>query len=133
MHRQLHPFFNCYGLSTVKSLGSTTYGENLASNVGTGTFGEQKPPEQILIRWFDREVDYEWPNNSHFTQVLWRATKYVGCDVASKPYKGGMCRTQVCRYARSGQSSVYTNTLTTHALYISNSVTTSTYCFIRQL
>lgn len=92
---------------------NTAYGENLASNYGTGSWGAQKEPDDILVRWVDREADVGWPENAHLTQALWRATKYVGCDVASKSYNGGMCHTQVCRYARSGESQVHTN-LPTH-------------------
>jgi len=81
---------------------NTAYGENLASNYGTGSWGKQREPDKILVRWVDNEADVGWPDNAHLTQALWRATKYVGCDVASKEFGGGMCHTQVCRYARSG-------------------------------
>ena len=38
-------------------------------------------------------------------QVLWRATAYVGCADASQPRRGGgMCHTQVCRYAKPGET-----------------------------
>jgi len=66
-----------------------------------------------------------YPDNGHFTQVLWRATEYVGCSDQTALYKknkrasktgkqnkagkkdetesGGssiMCQIQVCHYAR---------------------------------
>ena len=81
----------------------TQYGENVAGNSGSGSWGEVKPTEKILYRFVEREANWEYPKNSHLTQVLWRATKYVGCAEASKPKEGGgMCHTQVCRYARPG-------------------------------
>eukprot|EP01082_Thalassiosira_pseudonana_P008032 g6319.t1 g6319 contig23:191808-192444(+) len=51
-------------------------------------------------------MDWEWPHNAHLTQALWRATKYVGCAESSKQLGGGMCRIQVCRYARAGNCNV---------------------------
>jgi hypothetical protein len=109
VYSQIHLFFNFCDSSTLESLGNSTYGENIALNVGKGSWGEKREPEQILIRWVDYEKDYGWPNNAHLTQVLWRATKYVGCNVASKSFNGGMCHTQVCRYARAGNYHVHTN------------------------
>lgn len=81
----------------------TDWGENVAGNSGKGGWGELKTTEQVLSRFVEREADWEWPRNSHLTQVLWRATRYVGCAEAARPKEGGgMCRTQVCRYASPG-------------------------------
>ncbi|KAL3791458.1 hypothetical protein ACHAW5_008077 [Stephanodiscus triporus] len=80
----------------------TEYGENLASNFGEGSWASLREPEDILIRWVDNEADVGWPGNAHLTQVLWRATEYVGCEVASKSWNDGVCHIQVCRYARPG-------------------------------
>jgi hypothetical protein len=83
--------------------GRTPYGENLASNFGSGRDGEARSPEELLIRWVDREANKDPPNNLHLSQVLWRSSQYVGCGMASRKYgSGGMCHTQVCRYARPG-------------------------------
>jgi hypothetical protein len=83
--------------------GRTGYGENLASNFGSGRDGEARSPEELLIRWVDREANKDPPNNLHLSQVLWRSSTYVGCGMASRKYgSGGMCHTQVCRYARPG-------------------------------
>lgn len=80
------------------------YGENLASNYGTGSYGALKHPNQILTRWTEDEMSpFTWPASGHMTQVLWRATTHVGCGEAEKTMSGGKtCRTQVCRYARPG-------------------------------
>jgi hypothetical protein len=84
--------------------GRTGYGENLASNFGVGRDGEERTPEELLVRWVDREANKDPPNNLHLSQVLWRSSNYVGCGMASRKYGngGGMCHTQVCRYARPG-------------------------------
>jgi hypothetical protein len=88
---------------------NTVYGENLASNLGSGSWGQLREPELILVRWVDKEADVGWPENAHLVQALWRASTYVGCDVASKSWKDGMCHVQVCRYARPGMSHLHTN------------------------
>mmetsp|Transcript_16934 Transcript_16934/g.35105 ORF Transcript_16934/g.35105 Transcript_16934/m.35105 type:complete len:471 (-) Transcript_16934:354-1766(-) len=78
-------------------------GENLAKNVGSDDYmGQLYEPDLILNRWVDKEETWGWPGNAHFTQVLWRATRYVGCGESEMPFKNGTCRIQVCRYARAG-------------------------------
>lgn len=79
------------------------YGENLAANVGSGSWGAMKDADDIVSRFVEDEADKEWPANAHLTQCLWRATKYVGCYDAEKDMGDGkMCRVQVCRYATAG-------------------------------
>jgi len=79
------------------------YGENVAGNSGSGSWGAKRTTEQVLSRFVEREVDLGWPRNSHLTQVIWRSSKYLGCAEASKPMGGqGTCHTQVCRYSRPG-------------------------------
>ena len=78
-------------------------GENLASHSGTGSWAQVRSPDSVVTRWVDNEANDDYPANGHYTQALWRATEYVGCGEASKPKPGGgMCHTQVCRYARPG-------------------------------
>ena len=90
-------------------LDHTTYGENLASNLGTGSWGKLKPPEERLQRWVDKEATVGWHDNAHLVQALWRATRYIGCHDAAKDHFGptgkGVCHVQVCRYAMTGMSS----------------------------
>lgn len=79
------------------------FGENLAKNTGNAqTWGQLYPPDNIVNRWVDFEIGLNYPSNGHLTQCLWRASKYLGCGEAAKPFRGGMCRIQVCRYARAG-------------------------------
>jgi len=81
----------------------TEEGENLARNCGTGSWGEMYHPDDVLIRWVEREIDLNPPKNLHLTQVLWRPTKYMGCADAMREYDDGTrCHVQVCRYVRTG-------------------------------
>ena len=78
-------------------------GENLAKNMGTDDWGQLYSVENICRRWFEREEDWPWPDNAHFTQGIWRSGRYMGCAESEKDMGGGaMCRVQVCRYARAG-------------------------------
>jgi len=78
-------------------------GENLAKARGTDDWGELKPVSNIVTRWVDRESTWSWPENAHFTQALWRASRYIGCGESVKHMGDGkMCRIQVCRYTRTG-------------------------------
>jgi hypothetical protein len=76
------------------------YGENMAKNKGMGGWGELYAADKITGRFIDREVEIGYPNNYHLTQALWRASKYVGCGESEKPWNGGTCRIQVCRYSK---------------------------------
>jgi hypothetical protein len=76
------------------------YGENLAKNVGRNGWGQLYPANSIVGRWVEFEVGLPYPSNGHLTQVLWRASTYLGCGESAKEYRGGMCRVQVCRYGR---------------------------------
>eukprot|EP00577_Skeletonema_sp_RCC1716_P002696 CAMPEP_0113382062 /NCGR_PEP_ID=MMETSP0013_2-20120614/5637_1 /TAXON_ID=2843 ORGANISM="Skeletonema costatum, Strain 1716" /NCGR_SAMPLE_ID=MMETSP0013_2 /ASSEMBLY_ACC=CAM_ASM_000158 /LENGTH=916 /DNA_ID=CAMNT_0000264535 /DNA_START=15 /DNA_END=2765 /DNA_ORIENTATION=+ /assembly_acc=CAM_ASM_000158 len=81
-------------------------GENMAKNLGSNPnsgLGQLYPVESIVTRWVEREMDWNWPENAHLTQALWRGSTYVGCaDVEETKSDGSICRVQVCRYRRSG-------------------------------
>ncbi|KAL7465600.1 hypothetical protein ACHAXS_005911 [Conticribra weissflogii] len=80
-------------------------GENLAKNKGDTEFGmgQLYPPENILRRWVDNEATWDYPENAHLTQALWRGSKYLGCGDSVRTFDdGSICRIQVCRYARAG-------------------------------
>mmetsp|Transcript_2747 Transcript_2747/g.3918 ORF Transcript_2747/g.3918 Transcript_2747/m.3918 type:complete len:437 (+) Transcript_2747:169-1479(+) len=81
-----------------------SYGENLASNCGSGSWGAKPPAEQILSRWVDNEHGLSrYVNKRHYTQVLWRGTDHVGCGVAERDMGNGKtCHMQVCRYQKPG-------------------------------
>ena len=91
-----------YETGSLKHEPNVEEGENLAENKGTGSWATQRPADAILQRWVEDELSVGYPNNAHMTQVLWRPSRYVGCGDASKPYSGGTCRVQVCRYAKAG-------------------------------
>ena len=87
---------------------NTKYGECATANQGTGSFGQLHTTDQIVRRFVEREENWQPPQNSHLTQVLWRSTKYVGCAEASKGMgQGKTCHTQVCRYARPGKEYIF--------------------------
>mmetsp|Transcript_13630 Transcript_13630/g.29273 ORF Transcript_13630/g.29273 Transcript_13630/m.29273 type:complete len:376 (-) Transcript_13630:192-1319(-) len=101
----------CTTTNSPKHDPNNPYGENMARNKGSGSWGQLYHPEQIVGRFIDREDGLPWSQNGHLTNALWRATRYVGCAEAEKTYyvtnKNGKqrentCRTQVCRYAKPG-------------------------------
>lgn len=78
-------------------------GENLAANWGSH---QPASPHSVLIRWVDNESTLGYGRNGHFTQVVWRGTKFVGCGEASKSYDGAKCHIQVCRYLSPGNCNI---------------------------
>jgi hypothetical protein len=93
----------CSGQGSIYHDPNNNFGENIASNKGSGSWGKKPLPENILTRFVENEVDTE--NNGHLTQVLWRPTKYVGCAIAAAtaPDKPNVkCHVTVCRYAKPG-------------------------------
>jgi len=82
-------------------------GENLAKNQGSGSWGSMYAADKIMGRWVEDELGWSYPKNAHYTQVVWRATQYVGCGESLKSYSGGhRCRVQVCRYVKPGNCAV---------------------------
>mmetsp|Transcript_11646 Transcript_11646/g.20256 ORF Transcript_11646/g.20256 Transcript_11646/m.20256 type:complete len:904 (-) Transcript_11646:203-2914(-) len=79
-------------------------GENIAKNTGgPAADGQMYPADTILRRWVEQQETRGYPRNQQLTQVLWRATRYLGCGEAERKNDNGtMCRVQVCRYARAG-------------------------------
>ena len=78
-------------------------GENISRNFGSGSWGKLPDPDRVVWRFVEREANWDWPKNSHLTQVLWRPTKYVGCAESFRDMGNGRkCHTQVCRYAKPG-------------------------------
>ena len=93
---------NC-DIDGIKHEPGVDQGENLAKNMGQGSWGEMYSVENINRRWFEREEGWPSPDNAHLTQGTWRSTHYLGCAEGKKTMSnGGMCHTQVCRYARAG-------------------------------
>jgi hypothetical protein len=79
------------------------WGENLALNTGSSAASE----DSILQRWVENEDParygrYVFENSGHFSQAIWRGTKYLGCGSASR----SNCFIQVCRYAAPGNCGI---------------------------
>ncbi|KAL7541444.1 hypothetical protein ACHAXR_010937 [Thalassiosira sp. AJA248-18] len=82
-------------------------GENLAKNSGSGSWGAQYTTEKVMGRWVENELNWAYPKNAHYTQVVWRATQYVGCGESVRNIGNNQqCRVQVCRYSRAGNCNV---------------------------
>jgi len=97
---------NCKSGSLAHAPGITE-GENLAKNQGKGEWGRLYPVDKIMRRWVEAELNWSYPKNAHMTQVVWRATQYVGCGESLKTYSGAhKCRVQVCRYVKAGNCAV---------------------------
>jgi len=77
------------------------YGENLYAVSGT-----EYLPQQIVDGWAAEAKDWDrWSNRckpericGHYTQLVWRETKEVGCGVA----RGGNREVWVCEYSPAG-------------------------------
>ena len=80
--------------------GDSYGGENLAANYGSGATAPT--PDSVLTRWTENEASSV---GGHFTQVIWRGTRYVGCATASK----SGCFIQVCRYIAPGNCNLSTS------------------------
>ena len=89
------------------------YGENLywgsAVNWSDGRREQQLiSPQQVVDRWGNEKADYDYQNNScapgkicgHYTQVIWRTTKTVGCGMAV--CEDTQTQVWVCRYQPAG-------------------------------
>lgn len=75
------------------------YGQNLYEMVGA-----KVTPEEVVKRWMSEASDYNYKNNrcradcGHYTQVIWRDTKELGCAVARR----GDREVWVCDYNPPG-------------------------------
>lgn len=80
---------------------NSPYGENLA-----WAGGQQLSPERVVNMWGEEVKDYNYASNSckpgkmcgHYTQVVWRNTKQVGCGMA----RGNGKEVWVCNYNPPG-------------------------------
>ena|SRR5437899_3036715 len=82
----------------------TDYGENIAGfNPSKGV----SAPEEGQLQWVAEKKDYHggvltlqnWQPIGHYTQMVWRDTKEVGCATATG---GHPCGFLVCRYSPQG-------------------------------
>lgn len=75
------------------------WGENLA-----WSSGRELEPDDVVQMWYDEIKDYNYSNNScrsvcgHYTQVIWKNSKRVGCGMA----KCGRSEVWVCNYDPPG-------------------------------
>ena len=75
------------------------FGENLFQIEGAKSI-----PKQVVDRWASEASNYDYKSNrchgacGHYTQIVWRDTKEVGCAVA----RGGAREVWVCEYNPPG-------------------------------
>ena len=80
-------------------------GENISSR--TANAERNEGADVVLTRWVDNKIDATYPINQSMTQVLWRATRYVGCSNKKiERDNGSICYVSVCRYARAGNCQI---------------------------
>jgi hypothetical protein len=70
-------------------------GENLFAS-----FGDPQTQDEVLERWAGEEEAVK--TDKLFIQVIWRATNWIGCSVASE----NGCNYYVCRYVAPGNCNV---------------------------
>jgi pathogenesis-related protein 1 len=75
------------------------YGENLFEITGA-----RATPAEVVNDWAAESKNYEYPSNTcrgvcgHYTQIIWRDTKLVGCAAA----RSGRTEVWVCNYDPPG-------------------------------
>jgi uncharacterized protein YkwD len=78
---------------------NSPYGENLFEITGAPATSAQ-----VVTAWANEVRDYDYQSNTcrgvcgHYTQIVWRNTKEVGCAVA----RGGGREVWVCNYSPPG-------------------------------
>jgi uncharacterized protein YkwD len=78
---------------------NSEYGENLFTMTGGGA-----SVEQVVQAWASESRDYDYRSNQcrkkcgHYTQIVWRQTRKVGCAVARNPHR----EVWVCNYEPPG-------------------------------
>ncbi|GBG62724.1 hypothetical protein CBR_g31741 [Chara braunii] len=87
---------------------NTGYGENLYMAWSLGAINIT--PSDVVGLWVSEKADYDYASNTcatgkvcgHYTQVVWRNTKEVGCAIASCMYGLYNAQIAVCRYSPPG-------------------------------
>jgi len=93
------------GSCSLQHARNTGQGENLAYTSWRAS------ADQVLKMWVEDEDpaktngQYIWPNSGHFSQALWRGTKYLGCATATS----SRCSIHVCRYIALGNCGIRGN------------------------
>jgi pathogenesis-related protein 1 len=69
----------------------TCTGDHSRTSFGENIYGKTAPPEpeEAVATWVRESADYDYARNScragrmcgHYTQVVWRSTKLVGCAI----------------------------------------------------
>jgi hypothetical protein len=87
-------------------LNSTGVGENMFAAWDVEDLSPSYVLRKAVDSWYKEVRDYDWndpeytPDAGHFTQLIWRATRSVGCGITDD-CEGNM-RIVVCRYFPAG-------------------------------
>jgi pathogenesis-related protein 1 len=90
--------------------GKPDTGENLYGATATGPISLVVTSAQVVDAWGEEKKDYDYASNSskpgavcgHYTQVVWRDTKSVGCGVAFCAAGDTKAQVWVCQYSPPG-------------------------------
>jgi len=89
----------CKNRKPPKKSGLAKYGFNVAVKQGHSDF---RTVDEVFKLWYNK-LYLGYPNNREMSQVLWKATEYVGCaDAGSADNASKTCTASVCFYARAG-------------------------------
>jgi hypothetical protein len=90
-------------------LGTLGENENLASMSGMGSHNTTVPIAQNMQGWVAEKNSYQGLPSAtgtnvtgHYTQMVWRNTKEIGCATATSTASGGGRDILVCRYSPPG-------------------------------
>jgi hypothetical protein len=90
---------NCVNRLPDDDYNENGYGVNSAMKMGLRDFQD---PNAVMNMW-ENKLKLGYPKNQEMTQVLWSATRYVGCaDASSGAGAKKTCSASVCYYAKPG-------------------------------
>jgi len=90
--------------------GNPANGENLYGAWASGPIALVVKSSEVVDAWGNEKKDYDYTSNScqpgamcgHYTQLVWRDTKSVGCGVAACAAGNTKAQVWVCQYSPSG-------------------------------
>ena len=92
--------------SVTMKLGDSNYGENVAWNMNSAGINNIEAANSAVNDWYKEYPCYDYnnpkfsDNSGHFTQLVWKDTKKVGCAYSSSPDKTKVMT--VCEYTPRG-------------------------------
>ena len=110
----------CHETDTAECPGArgSPYGENIAASGPVRDVGQAAHTPKEAVHWWYSEIsnyNYNAPElklanpgmNGHFTQVVWKASRLLGCAQAACRIQGVMQTLSVCKYSPPGNFYTY--------------------------